>query len=50
MSKRHSILPIRTDRQTDMCLPNSGNRLYSKAVNITAQTEKKKIAKINIEI
>ena len=30
-----------TDKQTDICLPNSGNRLYSEAVNITAQTEKK---------
>ena len=33
-----------TDRQT-YAYPNSGNRLYSKAVNITAQMEKKKLPK-----
>ena len=37
------------DRQTDICLPNSGNRLYSETVKITAQMEKKN-SKMNIEI
>ena len=41
-----------TDRKTEICFPNSGNKLYSEAVKITArvrQTKKSK-HKINIKI
>ena len=36
-SKAYKLTDRQTDRQADICLPNSGNRLNSEAVKITAQ-------------